>query len=152
MKRLLLSLASIGLAAAVVALVVAGGTRLPDGPMPIAWDREACAHCHMQIGEPRHAAQLITTRGEVLSFDDVGCALDYLRQKNPAVHRLWFHGDGDTWLGTDVVGFAPASVTPMGSGLMAVDRRSADATPLEAVLRERATPPSPAPPSGGALP
>ena len=144
MKRLLLSLASIGLVAALVAvvvLVVAGGTTLPEGPTPIAWDREACAHCHMQIGEPRHAAQLVTTQGEVLSFDDVGCALDYLRQHDPAVHRLWFHGEGDTWLGTDIVGFARAPVTPMGSGLVAVDRRSADATPLEVLLRERAASP-----------
>lgn len=132
--------------AVVVTVVVSRGTRVPDGPVPIAWDREPCAHCHMQIGEPRHAVQLITTDGAVASFDDVGCAIEYLRQHRPAVHRLWFHGEGETWLGTDVVGFVATEITPMGSGLLAVDRRAADARTFEQVLETFQAPSAPGAP------
>ncbi len=33
-----------------------GGQRRVEGPVPIVWDKEACAHCHMHIGEPPFAA------------------------------------------------------------------------------------------------
>jgi hypothetical protein len=137
MKGRYVVLALLGAVAGVVAIVVAGGTELPEGPVPIAWDREPCAHCHMQIGEPRHAVQLVTTEARVLDFDDVGCAIAYLKQHKPGVHRLWFHGEGDTWLGAEVVGFVKTDITPMGSGLLAVERRSADAQSLEDVLQMR---------------
>jgi len=119
-KRLI-ALAVLAGLAAVVVFVVRGAGALPDGPLPIAWDRETCAHCHMHIGEPRHAVQLITTDGEVASFDDVGCAIRYLAAHSPAIHRLWFHGEGDTWIPADRVGFVATGATPMGSGLLAVD-------------------------------
>jgi len=138
MKGALIGLAGLAVAALAVVVIVSHGTSVPDGPLMIAWDREACAYCHMQIGLPRHAAQLITSDGEVLDFDDVGCALAYLRERRPSVHRLWFHGEGDAWLGRDEVGFVRAEVTPMGSGLLAVDRRQADAKSLAAVLEDRA--------------
>ncbi|MFO0745874.1 MAG: hypothetical protein U1F43_09400 [Myxococcota bacterium] len=135
MKGVLVGIAALVVGAAAVMLIVSKGTALPDQPVPIAWDREPCAHCHMQIGEPRHAVQLITSDGSVFDFDDVGCAVAFLRARQPHIHRLWFHGDGDSWLGTDVVGFVDADMTPMGSGLRAVDRRSADARTLDELLR-----------------
>ncbi len=128
---------AVGFVAGIVAIVVAGGTQLPNEPVPIAWDREPCAHCHMQIGEPRHAVQLVTTEARVLDFDDVGCVIAYLKAHKPGIHRLWFHGEGDTWLGAEVVGFVKTDITPMGSGLLAVERRSADARSLEDVLGMR---------------
>jgi copper chaperone NosL len=100
---------------AVVIVVVRGSGELPDQPQPVAWDRETCAHCHMHVGEPRHAAQLVTTDGDVLVFDDVGCALDYLADRDPSIHRLWFHGEGDA--------------------LVAVEAGTPGATPLAEVQR-----------------
>jgi copper chaperone NosL len=120
---------------AVVIVVVRGSGELPDQPQPVAWDRETCAHCHMHVGEPRHAAQLVTTDGDVLVFDDVGCALDYLADRDPSIHRLWFHGEGDAWIAADDVAFAPAAATPMGSGLVAVEAGTPGATPLAEVQR-----------------
>ena len=119
--------------AAVVVVVVRGAGGLPDQPVPIAWDQEPCGYCHMHIGEPRHAAQLVTTSGEVTSFDDVGCALRFLDERAPEIHRLWFHGDGDAWIAADQVGFVTAGSTPMGSGLLAVEAGTPGARSLAQV-------------------
>jgi copper chaperone NosL len=118
-------------------LVVRGSGALPDQPVPVAWDRETCGHCHMHVGEPRHAAQLVTAAGEVVNFDDVGCALDYLEARRPAVHRLWFHGEGERWLAADEVGFVAAEATPMGSGLLAVEAATPGARSLAQVEASR---------------
>jgi len=121
---------------AVVTLVVRGGTAIPDELQPIEWNRQPCAHCQMLVGEPRHAAQLITATGEVLVFDDPGCALRYLEQRRPAVHRLWFHhGTEDRWIPSDRVGFTAGGTTPMGSGLVAVERDAPNALDLAAASR-----------------
>ena len=41
-----------------LAVLIYRAQRLPEGPQPIVWDREACAHCHMHIGEPRFALMM----------------------------------------------------------------------------------------------
>lgn len=130
-------IAVLGLAAALVAGVIAivrGGSRVPDEIQPIEWNRQACAHCGMLIGEPAHASQLITTDGEVLAFDDPGCALRYLAERAPRLHRLWFHAGG-RWLAADRTGFLTGRDTPMGSGLVAVDRETPNAIDLAAATR-----------------
>ncbi len=48
------------------------------GPREIAWGREECAACRMQISDQRFGAQLVTTRGKVMSFDAVECLLGVL--------------------------------------------------------------------------
>lgn len=105
----------------VVAVVIRGSGAVPDQPVPIAWDRELCGHCHMHVGDPRHAAQLVTDDGDVVSFDDVGCAFQYLDAHHPAVHRLWFHGAGARWIPSERAMFLTGGDSPMGSGLLAFD-------------------------------
>lgn len=106
--------------ALLVLALVAACRSIPDAPVAIAYDREACTHCHMLIGDPRYAVQLVTDAGDVLDFDDPGCALRYLAQAHPAVHRLWFHdAASDRWIAAADVRFARGATTPMGSGLAA---------------------------------
>jgi copper chaperone NosL len=103
-------------------MVIRRGASAVDDVQPIDWHKQPCAHCQMLIGEPRHAAQLITRDGEVLSFDDPGCALQYVNERSPQIHRLWFHhGHDQRWLTAEKVGFAVGGNTPMGFGLVAVD-------------------------------
>ncbi|MBL9012918.1 MAG: hypothetical protein JNL83_02010 [Myxococcales bacterium] len=131
MKKLVLAI--VVLAAAGV-LIVRCGTRLPDEVQPIAWNEAACGHCHMLIGDPAFAAQVITDEGEVVSFDDPGCAARYLRAHEGHVHRAWFHeGRGDRWLPIDDVGFVRVPASPMGSGMMAVPKSTPGALTLEDV-------------------
>jgi hypothetical protein len=116
----LVVLGLLGALVTVVIVVVRGGTAIPDEVQPIVWHRQACAHCGMLVGEPRHAAQLITSDGDVLAFDDPGCALRYLDERRPRVHRLWFHGERE-WIPADHARFTVGGRTPMGSGLVAVE-------------------------------
>ena len=125
----------------------------PDDVQPIAWNQQACAHCQMLIGEPGHAAQLITEAGDVLSFDDPGCALRYLAERAPRVHRLWFHhAHAERWLAADAVAFTTGATTPMASGLAAVDRGAAGALDLAAATRAATAAVAAAAPAPGGSP
>lgn len=135
MRAKLITLAVLAALAAGLVAVVRGSGALPDRPVPVAWDRETCGHCHMHVGEPRYAAQLVTEDGAVINFDDVGCALDYVAANRPRVHRLWFHGEGDRWIAAADVAFLAAHSTPMGSGLVAVDAGTPGAKTLAEVQR-----------------
>src|SRR3569832_132166 len=107
-----------------IAAVVRGGTTVPDSVQPIAWNHQPCAHCQMLIGDPRHAAQLVTDEGDILSFDDPGCALRYLAARHVAVLRLWFlHAVVVRWLPADHVGFGRGAVSRMCAWREASDAR-----------------------------
>ncbi len=114
----LLAIAAVG----ALALALVQAQRLPQGPQPVAWDREPCAHCHMHVGDPRFAAQLQTADGRVLAFDDPGCLIAYRAARRPEVHAVWFrHLREDRWIAGDDVGVVSVAESPMGFGLGAVD-------------------------------
>ncbi len=116
-----------GLAAA--ALLAACGPA--QGPEPIAWDREPCAHCRMLISDPAFAAQLRADDGSVESFDDPGCLLAGMGERRP--REIWFHHlREERWIPGDRVAFLPVPQTPMGYGLGAVDAGTEGAEDLEA--------------------
>ena len=129
-------IAAVGALAAVALLVVAliaRGRPVPDGPAEVAWNRQPCAHCRMLVGEPPHAAQLVTRGGDVLFFDDPGCLVRYRQAHAPEVHRLWFHDStSDRWLSAAEVGFVGGATTPMGYGLAAVPAQTPGAIGLDA--------------------
>ncbi|MDP2313702.1 MAG: hypothetical protein Q8P41_12400 [Pseudomonadota bacterium] len=102
-----------------LALALACARPSPTRPPDIAFDRDACAWCAMLVSDPRHAAAIVTTSGTTLPFDDPGCALHYLAEREPPVLQVWFH-DADGWRTQDDVAFATGAITPMGSGLTAV--------------------------------
>jgi hypothetical protein len=116
-----------------IVLVVHGSQQLAAEIQPIAWHRQPCAHCQMLIDDPAYAAQLITEEGDVFAFDDPGCALRYLDEHHPSLHRLWFHHSiSDRWLAVEEVAFTTDASTPMGFGLAAVDRGASGSLDLEA--------------------
>jgi copper chaperone NosL len=122
--------------AGLVAALVLRGRPVPDGPVAIVWNREPCAHCHMLVGEPAFAAEIVTTAGDVIVFDDPGCLVRYLEERKPEVHRIWFHDSTrDHWLSADEVGFVPGASTPMNYGLAAVPATTPGAIALETMRR-----------------
>jgi copper chaperone NosL len=125
------------LALAVLAALALGACGPPEGPQPIAWDREPCAHCRMLISNPAFAAQLHRAEGGVESFDDPGCLFARLEAQPARVHALWFHHlREDRWLSADGVAFLRTAQTPMDFGFGAVDPGTPGALPLEAVRAE----------------
>jgi copper chaperone NosL len=122
----------IALIAIVVAFVRFNQVTLPEGAIPVVWDGEVCGHCKMHVGDPRFAAQLQTTSGDVLNFDDPGCLLDYLQSRQVPVHALYFRNyDGDGWLTESEVGFLPVEDSPMGYGIRAVPKDTPEAQDLD---------------------
>jgi len=93
----------------------------PEGPVEPAWDRVACARCHMLVSNPAFAAQLHTRAGEVRFFDDPGCLLLFRAEASEAPAGVWFHDSaGEGWLAEADARFVPAVETPMGHGYAAV--------------------------------
>ena len=60
-----------------LALAMLACSGAPDsGPVELTWDRDACAHCYMTIGDRHAAAQLrLEAGGDAHLSDDLGCAL-----------------------------------------------------------------------------
>jgi hypothetical protein len=117
-----------------IALWAVVGSRTPPvGPVPVAWDRQPCAHCAMHLGEPAFAVQLHTADGDVLFFDDPGCYFTYLAEHGTAVHAVWFHElREDRWLPESDIAFLPIATSPMGWGLGAVKAGTAGALSVHA--------------------
>jgi hypothetical protein len=112
------TLAALGALAVLLAFACAP----PEGPQPIAWDREPCAHCHMLISDPAFAAQLVAADGTVASFDDPGCLLAHRDARHVVARKLWFHHHAaDRWIRGDAVGFVRVAGSPMDYRFGAVD-------------------------------
>ena len=108
--------------AALVGLAVVRAQQPSDEPVAVAWDREACAHCHMHVGDAAFAGQIVTDDGRVLFFDDPGCLLAFEAQQKPLEHAVWFHHHAaNRWLAKSEVAFVPVARSPMGYGLAAAE-------------------------------
>jgi copper chaperone NosL len=124
---LALGLAAVG----ALVLVVIRLQQPPKGVRPIIFDRESCAECGMSISNPRFAAQLQTTEGEVYDFDDPGCLLAFVAEHHSKVHAIYFHAfDADAWLKASEVAFVRGKESPMGYGLGAVRKGTDSAMSL----------------------
>jgi len=107
---------------------------LPDGPVPVVWNRTQCAECRMSVSDRAFAAQLQLEDGRVLDFDDPGCLFLYERREAGPVHAVWFHHvREDRWLPEAEAGFVTAGPSPMGYDLGAVDNGVPGAKDLDAV-------------------
>lgn len=141
-ERRRFGLLAVALAVGALGLVLWHATRPPEGPLEPAWDRVACARCHMLVGDPRFAAQLHTQAGEVRFFDDPGCLLLFRAESGEAPAAVWFHDSaGEGWLAEAETAFVPVAETPMGHGFAAVAAQRSpgalDAAATLAALRSR---------------
>lgn len=122
----------VALVAVVVAFVRFNQVTLPEGAVPVVWDGEVCQHCKMHVGDPRFAAQVQTTSGGILNFDDPGCLFDYLESHDVSAHAVYFRNyDEDGWLAESEAGFLPVQDSPMGFGIRAVPRETPDAQDID---------------------
>lgn len=121
--------------ALVTMLTMAAGCA-PAGPRAVVPGVDRCEHCRMTLADERFAAQLVTSTGKVLVFDEAGCLAAAVHASMvPAdrVHSFWvadFRSPG-AWLPAGEATFvrAPTLGTPMASGIVALGAR-ADAEAL----------------------
>lgn len=50
-----------------------------SGPEPFMYGTDVCHTCKMGIADHKFGSQLVTTKGKVYKFDDVGCMVQYLK-------------------------------------------------------------------------
>ncbi|MBE0571377.1 MAG: nitrous oxide reductase accessory protein NosL [Ignavibacteriaceae bacterium] len=51
-------------------------------PEPINYGQDECDFCRMQITDNRYGSELVTDKGKVFKFDEVGCMINYGLVKN----------------------------------------------------------------------
>ena len=49
---------------------------------PVNYGHDICVHCKMTILDKRFAAEIVTTKGKVYKFDDIGCLLKYTSEQD----------------------------------------------------------------------
>lgn len=115
---------------AVAMLLLAGGCTVP-GPRPVVLGSELCQHCHMTVSDDRFIAQLVTTTGKVLIYDDPGCLATALRDgvvEGDRIRSLWVTNylEPAALLDANEAWFVQSDRvhTPMASGLVALPSKA----------------------------
>ncbi len=91
-------------------------------PVDFVWDRVVCEECKMALSDPHYSAQVIDPNGQPYYFDDIGCAILWLRRqpwRNKA--RTWVN-DMNTkeWIEAEKANWTYGDPkTPMGYGFAA---------------------------------
>jgi len=91
-------------------------------PVDFVWDRVVCEECKMALSDPHYSAQVIDPDGNPYYFDDIGCAILWLRRQpwqkkartwvNDVHTKEWIDAEKASWMYGD-------PKTPMGYGFSA---------------------------------
>lgn len=97
-----------------------------SGPEPIIAGKDNCYLCKMGITDIRYAAELITTKGRVYKFDDIGCLVSYVHTAMPdkkdvkEIYLVDFSGDHTLVKAKDCFFLAGGDIhTPMNGNIAA---------------------------------
>jgi len=120
--------------ATVLSMLVACSGDPGTGAVEVKWDRDICKRCNMVLSDRRHSAQVRYSpagqRSQVYRFDDLGCAVLWLKEQDwrdaPGI-EIWVndHANGD-WLDARKAHYVPGQITPMEYGLGAQTEATAD--------------------------
>ncbi len=91
-------------------------------PVDFVWDRVACEECKMALSDRRYSVQIIHPDGRPYFFDDIGCAILWIRRQswkdkartwvNDVNTKEWIEAEKANWIYGD-------PLTPMGYGFAA---------------------------------
>ncbi len=85
------------------------------GPRDPSWGKDVCAHCRMTISDKKFATQLVGPGNQWRYFDDLGCALETMRDKTSEEGQLYVRSD-DAWVLARTSRFNDGFKTPMNFG------------------------------------
>ena len=102
-------------------------------PRPVNYGEEACQYCKMTIVDEQHAAQVVTDKGKIFSFDAIECMVYYVddHAETEFAHLVVCDFDNPgNWLKVEAASFliSPGLPSPMGADLNAF---SSEARALE---------------------
>lgn len=110
---------------------------------PIVYGVDSCNYCKMTIVDAKFAAQLVTTKGKIYTYDAIECLINQLHEHSPEnIHKMVVHSfdSPDDWITVTQGKYAihPDIQSPMGANLACFNK---DATaenlfniPKEALL------------------
>jgi len=98
-------------------------------PVKIHWDRDACERCNMILSDRRFAFEIINpTSGKVHKFDDMGCGIMWLKERNvPWKNRaiIWIiDAKNGKWINARKAYYTTGNVTPMAYGLAGYTKKT----------------------------
>jgi copper chaperone NosL len=131
-------------------LVLFAWPKQEHGPEPIAYGRDSCAHCRMQISQRGFGAELRSQEGKLTKYDDIGCMLLAMSRAHREFQEIWVedHLSGDLihLMGATLVRGSDLG-TPMGHDILAfkdpkdaerfVVSHKAEIVPLEILLKDK---------------
>lgn len=91
-------------------------------PVEFTWDRDACQECGMIISDHAYASQVIDPSGKGHVFDDIGCAMNWLKDKPwQKDARIWVSDvKTERWIEAKTANWSFGNPnTPMGYGFTA---------------------------------
>jgi copper chaperone NosL len=116
-SRFTLKLAMLGLLSLLVAC--AASEVRPVELLP----EDVCAACKMALSERQFAAEYVTRDGDARKYDDLGCLLDDVKEKQPQNVAAYFVMDFNTkqWVNAHDAHFVRSAEikSPMGGGVIA---------------------------------
>ena len=85
---------------------------------------DMCAYCRMAVSERRYAGELIDSEGQAFKFDDIGCMVNFIKNKKSSTNILaYFVMDFEErqWIKADDAYYVRSSelTTPMNGGIIA---------------------------------
>lgn len=99
MKKWILSL----LAIAAMLFIVSGCGKKEIEPRAIDEKNDKCIQCNMAVANDQFATQLVTEKGKVFTFDDIGCMFEWKKQNQNEKVAAEFVRDYETleWIKLD---------------------------------------------------
>lgn len=76
---------------AILFLATALSSCKSTGPEPIKLNTDNCDFCKMSIADKKFACELLTPKGRVYKFDDVGCMINYKKENSDKVANAIFY-------------------------------------------------------------
>ncbi len=101
------------------------------------WGKQACGSCSMLVSEPRYAAELTTTDGARVFFDDPGCMATWIEERHAQPSHVWVRSRAGTWVNARDVRYSRGEHTPMDYGFAPDDNGEATWGDIEGAAKTR---------------
>ena len=100
-----------------------------NGIEAIHWDRDVCQRCKMVVSERKYAAEIVNPNtGKVYKFDDIGCAVMWLKEEHipwADKAKIWVtDAKSGKWLDAKSAKYTDDSITPMAYGISAFSKET----------------------------